>query len=339
MPSMRVIQIPAKGAAFELVERELPEPGRGEVRIRVEACGVCHSDSIAKEGLFPNIPYPIIPGHEIAGTIEALGESVVGWRPGMRVGVGWFGGHCGHCEPCRRGLLVDCRNLRIPGVTYDGGYAEAMIAPADALALIPDELSAVEAAPLLCAGVTTFDALRKSGAMPGDVVAILGIGGLGHLGVQFAAKMGFHTVAIARGQEKAPLARQLGAHLYLDSQTQDVATELTRLGGAKTILATVTSGKAMSAVIPGLAVRGKMVVVGVGMDPIEVSPLDLIGASRSVTGHASGASIDSQDTLAFSALTGVRPTIETMRLEDAAQAYEKMMRNEARFRMVLTMAA
>ena len=339
MPKMRVIQIPAKGGAFELVERELPVPGRGEVRVKVQACGVCHSDSIAKDGLFPNVPYPIVPGHEIAGVVDAVGEGVVGWTQGTRVGVGWFGGHCGHCEPCRRGDLVDCRNLRIPGITYDGGYADAMVAPADALALIPDELSAVDAAPLLCAGVTTYHALRESGARPGDLVAILGIGGLGHLGVQFAAKMGFRTVAIARGAEKAALAKQLGAHVYLDSQTQDVAAELTKLGGAKTILATVTSGKAMSAVIPGLAVRGKLVVVGVGMDPIEVSPLDLIGGSRSVVGHASGASIDSQDTLAFSALSGVRPTIETMPLERAAEAYDKMMRNEARFRMVLTTGA
>ena len=339
MPKMRVMQIAQKGGPFELVERELPQPGRGEVRIKIQACGVCHSDSIAKEGLFPSVPYPIVPGHEIAGVVDALGEGVVGWEAGTRVGVGWFGGHCGRCEPCRRGNLIDCRNLRIPGVTYDGGYADAMLAPADALALIPDDLAAVDAAPLLCAGVTTFDALRKSGALAGDVVAVLGIGGLGHLGVQFAAKMGFHTVAIARGAEKEPLARQLGAHIYLDSQTKDVAAELTKLGGAKTILATVTSGKAMSAIIPGLAVRGKLIVLGVGMDPIEVSPLDLIGGSRSVVGHASGASIDSQDTLSFSALTGVRPTIETMPLERAAEAYEKMMRNEARFRMVLTTGA
>jgi D-arabinose 1-dehydrogenase-like Zn-dependent alcohol dehydrogenase len=337
MSSMRAIQVAAKGGPFELVERPLPLPGRGEVRVKVEACGVCHSDSIARDGLFPGIPYPIVPGHEIAGVVDAVGEGVIGWPVGTRVGVGWFGGHCGRCEPCRRGDLVDCRNLRIPGINYDGGYAEAMVAPADALALIPDELSAVEAAPLLCAGVTTFHALRESGPRPGDLVAILGIGGLGHLGVQFAAKMGFRTVAIARGAEKAALARQLGAHVYLDSQTQDVAGELTRLGGAKTILSTVTSGKAVGAVIPGLAVRGTLVVVGVGMDPIEVSSLDLIGASRSIVGHASGASIDSQDTLAFSALSGVRPTIETMPLERAAEAYDKMMANKARFRMVLTM--
>jgi D-arabinose 1-dehydrogenase-like Zn-dependent alcohol dehydrogenase len=339
MPTMRAVQVAEKGGPLELVTREVPKPGRGEVRVKVQACGVCHSDSIAKEGYFPNAPFPIVPGHEIAGIVDEIGEDVVGWTVGTRVGVGWFGGHCGRCEPCRRGDLVDCRNLRIPGINYDGGYAEAMVAPADALALIPEELSPVDAAPLLCAGVTTYNALRESGARPGDLVAILGIGGLGHLGVQFAAKMGFRTVAIARGADKEPLARKLGAHVYLDSRTQNVAEELANLGGAKTILATVTSGEAMSAVIPGLAVRGKLVVVGVGMDPIKVSTLDLIGGSRSVVGHASGASIDSQDTLAFSALSGVRPQIETMPLERAAEAYDKMMRNEARFRMVLTMGA
>jgi D-arabinose 1-dehydrogenase-like Zn-dependent alcohol dehydrogenase len=336
MPKMRVVQVARKGGPFELVEREVPQPKPGEVRIKVQACGVCHSDSFAKEGLSPSVAYPIVPGHEIAGVIDAVGAAVIGWSVGTRVGVGWFGGHCGRCEPCRRGDLVDCRNLRIPGITCDGGYAEAMVAPADALAVIPDELSAADAAPLLCAGVTTYNALRQSGARPGDLVAILGVGGLGHLGVQFAAKMGFRTVAIARGRDKEPLARRLGAHVYLDSQSQDVAAELTALGGARTILATVTSGKAMGAVIPGLAVRGKLVVVGAGMDPIEVSALDLIGGSRTVTGHASGTSIDSQDTLAFSALSGVRPTIETMPLERAAEAYDKMMRNAARFRMVLT---
>ncbi len=253
MPKMRAVQVGRKNAPFELVQRELPQPGPGEVRVKVQACGVCHSDVIAKEGLFPSVPYPIVPGHEIAGIIDAIGSGVIGWDVGTRVGVGWFGGHCGRCEPCRRGYLMDCRNLRIPGITYDGGYAEAMIAPADALALIPDDLSAAEAAPLLCAGVTTFHALRESGAQPGDLVAIFGIGGLGHLGVQFARKMGYRTVAIARGRDKEKLARQLGAHIYIDSETQDVAAELTRRGGAKTILATVTSGKAMSAMIPGLA--------------------------------------------------------------------------------------
>jgi D-arabinose 1-dehydrogenase-like Zn-dependent alcohol dehydrogenase len=336
MPKMRVVQVARKDGPFEMVERDLPQPGSGEVRVKVQACGVCHSDSIAIQGLLPTVPYPIVPGHEIAGVIDAVGSGVIGWSVGTRVGIGWFGGHCGRCEPCRRGYLIDCRNLRIPGVTYDGGYAEAMVAPADALARMPDDLPPAEAAPLMCAGVTTYNALRESGARAGDLVAILGIGGLGHLGVQFAAKMGFRTVAIARGRDKETLARQLGAHIYMDSQSQDVAAELMRLGGAKTILATVTSGKAMSAVIPGLAVRGKLIVIGVGMDPIQVSAFDLIGASRSVVGHASGASIDSQDTLAFSALAGVRPTIETMPLEQAAEAYDKMMRNEARFRMVLT---
>jgi D-arabinose 1-dehydrogenase-like Zn-dependent alcohol dehydrogenase len=336
MPKMRVVQVGKRGGPLELVERDLPDPGPGEVRVKVQACGVCHSDTVAKDGLFPSVTYPIVPGHEIAGVVDAVGRGVIGWEPGTRVGVGWFGGHCGRCDPCRRGYLVDCRNLRIPGVTYDGGYAEAMVAPADALALIPDELSPADAAPLLCAGVTTYNALRESGARAGDLVAIYGIGGLGHLGVQFAAKMGFRTVAIARGQDKEPLARKLGAHIYLDSQTQDVAAELMKLGGAKTILATVTSGKAMSAVIPGLAVRGRLVVVGVGSDKIEVAPFDLIGASRSIVGHASGASIDSQDTLAFSALSGVRPTIEAVPLERAPEAFDKMMSGEARFRMVLT---
>jgi D-arabinose 1-dehydrogenase-like Zn-dependent alcohol dehydrogenase len=243
MPKMRVVQVASKDGPLELVERELPQPGPGEVRVKVQACGVCHSDTIARQGLLPTVPYPIVPGHEIAGVIDAVGSGVIGWPVGTRVGIGWFGGHCGRCEPCRRGYLIDCRNLRIPGITYDGGYAEAVVAPADALALMPDDLPPAEAAPLLCAGVTTYNALRESGARAGDLVAILGIGGLGHLGVQFAAKMGFRTVAIARGRDKETLARQLGAHIYMDSQTQDVAAELARLGGAKTILATVTSGR------------------------------------------------------------------------------------------------
>ncbi|HYZ40332.1 MAG TPA: zinc-binding dehydrogenase [Stellaceae bacterium] len=268
-------------------------------------------------------------------------QSVPVWSAGPSgsgVGVGWFGGHCGRCEPCRRGWLIDCRNLRIPGISYDGGYADAMVAPADALAAMPDQLSAVDAAPLLCAGVTTFNALRHSGAMPGDVVAVLGIGGLGHLGVQFANKLGFCTVAIARGSDKEALSRNLGAHHFIDSATEDVAARLNRLGGARAVLATVTSAKAMTPVIEGLAVRGRLIVVGVDAEPIEVSPLQLIGASRSVVGHAAGASIDSQDTLGFSALSGVRPMIETMPLSRAPEAYARMMRAEARFRMVLTMA-
>ena len=338
MAKMRAVQVARAGGSLELVERDVPEPGHGEVRVRVEACGVCHSDSLTVEGQWPGLSFPRIPGHEIAGVIDALGAGVVGWRARQRVGVGWFGGHCGHCESCRRGWLIDCRNLRIPGMSYDGGYAEAMVAPADAIAAIPDEFGAAEAAPLLCAGVTTFNALRHSGAMPGDLVAILGVGGLGHLGVQFANRLGFRTVAIARGADKEALSRKLGAHHFINSATEDVAAALNRLGGARAVLATVTSAKAMTPVIDGLAVRGRLVVVGVDAEPIQVSPLQLIGASRSVVGHAAGASIDLQDTLAFSALWGVRPMIETMPLARAPQAYARMMQGDARFRMVLTMA-
>ncbi|HTW53573.1 MAG TPA: alcohol dehydrogenase [Stellaceae bacterium] len=339
MAKMRAVQVARAGGPLELVEREVPEPARGEVRVRTEACGVCHSDSLTVEGQWPGLTFPRIPGHEIAGVIDAIGDGVVGdWRVGQRVGVGWFGGNCGHCEPCRRGWLIDCRYLRIPGISYDGGYAEAVVAPASALAAIPDELSDAEAAPLLCAGVTTFNALRRSGAMPGDVVAILGIGGLGHLGVQFANKLGFRTVAIARGADKEGLARKLGAHHYIDNATEDVAVALNRLGGARAVLATVTSAKAMTPVIEGLAVHGRLIVIGIDAEPIEVTSLQLIGASRSIVGHAAGASIDSQDTLAFSALSGVRPMIETLPLARAPEAYARMMRGDARFRMVLTMA-
>jgi D-arabinose 1-dehydrogenase-like Zn-dependent alcohol dehydrogenase len=337
MAKMRAVQVARAGGPLELVERDVPEPARGEVRVRIEACGVCHSDSFTVEGLFPGLVFPRIPGHEIAGVIDALGPGVVGWRVGQRVGVGWFGGHCGHCDPCRRGWLIDCRNLRIPGISYDGGYADAVVAPADALAAIPDELGAADAAPLLCAGVTTFNALRHSGAMSGDVVAILGIGGLGHLGVQFANKLGFRTVAIDRGAAKAELSRKLGAHHFIDNATEDVAAALNRLGGARAVLATVTNAEAMSAAIDGLAVRGRLIVIGVDAKPIQVSALQLIGASRSIVGHAAGASIDSEDTLAFSTLASVRPMIETMPLAQAAEAYARMMRGDARFRMVLTM--
>lgn len=335
---MRAVQVARKGGALELVERETPQPGRGEVRVRIEACGVCHSDSFAVEGGFPGVTYPLIPGHEIAGRIDALGEGVIGWQAGARVGVGWFGGACYRCEPCRRGHHVDCRNLRIPGVTYDGGYAEFMVCPTDALAAMPDDLDATEAAPLLCAGITTFNALRHSGALPGDTVAVLGVGGLGHLGVQFARKLGYRTVAIARGRDKEALARQLGAHDFIDSGAEDPGQALQRLGGAKTILSTITSGGAVSALVPGLAVRGNLVIVGVGPDPIEVSPFALVGNSTRVSGHASGTSIESEDTLRFSVLTGVRPMIETMPLARAPEAYARMMSGEARFRMVLTMA-
>ncbi len=334
---MRAIQVTRPGGPFELVQRKPPEPAFGEVRLTVQACGVCHSDSIAKDGLFPGIPYPIIPGHEVAGVIDKIGPGVTGWSVGARVGVGWFGGHCGRCEPCRRGDLIDCQNIRIPGINFDGGYAESMVAPASGLVRIPEELSTEDAAPLLCAGVTTYNSLRNSGARPGDLVAILGLGGLGHLGVQFAAKMGYRTAAIARGADKEAFAKKLGAHLYIDAETQDAAATLAKLGGARTILATVPNSKAMSELIPGLAPRGKLIVIGVGAEPIQVSAVDLIATNRTIHGHASGASIDSEDTLAFSVLSAVRPMIETLPLERAAEAYEKMMSAKARFRMVLTM--
>ena len=336
MATMRVVQVPRPNGPLELVERAIPEPGAGAVRIKVSACGICHSDSFTKEGTFPGVQYPRVPGHEVAGIIDAVGPGVMGWAAGQRVGVGWHGGHCGYCESCRRGDFVTCQTAaQVPGITYDGGYAEYMIAPAEALARIPDALTAAEAGPLMCAGITTFNALRHSGAQPGDVVAILGIGGLGHLGVQFAAKMGFQVIAIARGADKAPLARQLGAWQYIDSQAQEPAAELRKLGGAKVILATATSGKALSAVLGGLGVDGKMIIVGAA-DPLEVSPLLLIGGRRSVMGWPSGTSIDSQDALRFSALTGVRSMNEVFPLARAAEAYERMMSGKARFRVVLT---
>jgi D-arabinose 1-dehydrogenase-like Zn-dependent alcohol dehydrogenase len=336
MPKMRSVQVVRPNGPFELVEREIPAPRAGTVRIKVQACGICHSDSFTKEGAFPGIQYPRVPGHEIAGVIDALGSGVPGWSAGQRVGVGWHGGHCGYCDSCRRGDFVTCRIApQIPGITYDGGYADYVIVPAEALALIPDGLSAVEAGPLMCAGITTFNALRHSGAKPGNVVAILGIGGLGHLGVQFAVKMGFKTVAIARGTAKAPLAAKLGAAHYIDSQAQNPAEELLKLGGAKVILATATSGKALAAALGGLDVDGKMIIVGAA-DPLEVSPLHLIGGRRSIVGWPSGRSIDSQDTLGFSALTGVRSMNEVFTLERAPEAYERMMSGKARFRVVLT---
>jgi D-arabinose 1-dehydrogenase-like Zn-dependent alcohol dehydrogenase len=330
------MQVARPGGPFELVERDIPEPVAGAVRIKVQACGICHSDSLTKEGIWPGIQYPRVPGHEVAGVIDALGAGVKGWSVGQRVGVGWHGGHCGYCDSCRRGDFLTCRNAaQVPGITYDGGYADDMIAPAEALALVPDELSAVEAGPLMCAGITTFNSLRHSRAKAGDLVGVLGIGGLGHLGVQFAAKMGFKTVAIARGADKAALAKQLGAWKYIDSAAQNPGEELMKLGGAKVILATATSGKAFEAVLGGLAVDGTLLVVGAA-DPIHVSPLDLIGGRRSIAGWPSGRSIDSQDTLQFSALTGVRSMNETFPLERAAEAYERMMSGKARFRVVLT---
>ena len=338
MAKMRAAQVPQAKGPFQIVEREIPEPGPGWVRIRVEACGICHADSYVKEGLWPGIQYPRVPGHEVAGVIDALGSGVAGWKPGQRVGVGWFGGNCGYCDNCRRGDFLFCTvERRTTAITQDGGYADYMITPAVALALVPIELSAAEAGPLLCAGITTFNALRHSGAQAGDLVAILGIGGLGHLGVQFAAKMGFRTVAIARGKDKAALAKELGAKIYIDSEAQNPAEELSKLGGARVILATVTSGKAMSAAAGGLGLNGKMIVVGAADEPIQVPAYLLIGGRRLVTGWPSGTSIDSQDTLAFSAQSGVRSRNEIFPLERAAEAYERMMSGKARFRVVLTM--
>ncbi|UJA21595.1 alcohol dehydrogenase catalytic domain-containing protein [Thermoleophilia bacterium SCSIO 60948] len=337
MANYTAVQVAEKGGELEVVERELREPGRGEVRIAVEACGVCHSDSMTKEGLFPGIEYPRVPGHEVAGRVDAVGDGVEGFAEGDRVGVGWFGGSCMRCDPCRSGDRIDCENLQVSGISYDGGYAESMIAPADALARIPDDLGAADAAPLLCAGVTTYNALRSSGARGGDLVAILGVGGLGHLGVQFASKLGFETVAIARGQDKRDMALELGADHYIDSTSEDVGERLTALGGAKVILATVTSSEAMAAAIPGLGTRGRLVIVGASAEPIEVSPISLIMGSKTILGHASGDSKDSEDTLDFAALEKVAPTIETVPLADAADAYKRMIEGDARFRMVLTM--
>jgi len=338
MAKMRVVQVTEANGPFSLVERPVPEPRAGEVRIRVEACGVCHSDSFAKTGAFPGMAYPIVPGHEVAGVIDAVGAGVSEWKPGQRVGVGWHGGHCNRCAACRRGKFIDCANHKIPGINMDGGYADYMIAPVEGLALMPDGLKPSEAAPLLCAGITTFNALRNSGARGGDTVAILGIGGLGHLAVQFAAKFGFRTVAIARGADKGPLARQLGAHHYIDSEGGDPAAALQALGGARIILATASNSQAMTRVLGGLGPDGQLLVVGADGAPIQVSPFQLIPARRSVAGWPSGTPADSEDTLKFSAMAGVRPMIETYPLERAAEAYDRMMSGKARFRVVIQVA-
>ena len=338
MPSVtgRAMQVPAAGGAFELIQKEFPEPASGQVRIRVQACGVCHSDSLTKLGLWPGVQFPRIPGHEIAGVVDAVGPDVPLFKAGQRVGLGWHGGHCNYCPPCRRGDFILCENQPISGISYDGGYADYVVAPANALAFIPDELTDVDAAPLLCAGITTFNALRNSGARFGDTVAIVGIGGLGHLAVQYAARAGYRTVAVARGEDKAPLAKQLGAHLYIDSSTQDPAKELQKIGGAHVIVSTVTSAKALEWVIEGLAPAGKFVVVGAPEDgPIIINPFPLLLGRRTVAGWPSGTGMDSEDTLKFSALTGARPMIETFPLEQAEDAYNRMMSGKARFRVVL----
>jgi len=338
MATMRVVQVSRPNGPFEIVERAIPEPGAGSVRIKVQACGICHSDSLTKEGTYPGVQYPRIPGHEVAGVIDAVGTGVAQLEAGQRVGVGWNGGYCGQCDHCRRGEFFACVTGQITGITYDGGYAEYMIAPASAVALMPAQLPPVEAAPLMCAGLTTFNALRNCGARPGDVAVVLGLGGLGHLGVQYAAKMGFHTVGIARGKDKAPLARKLGASHYIDSQAQNPASELIKLGGAKVILATATSGEAMSAVQGGLAVNGTLLIIGAAA-AMQVSPMFLLGGCRSIKGWYSGTSIDSQDALAFSVRSGVRSMNETFPLERVAEAYDRMMSGQARFRVVLTIAS
>lgn len=336
MAKMRAVQVTKANGPFEVVEREIPEPGPRQVRVKVEACGLCHSDSLTKAGIWPGIQYPRIPGHEIAGVIDAIGSQVPEWKPGQRVGIGWHGGHCGYCERCRRGDFITCVRGQIPGITYDGGYQDYVLVPFEALALVPEELSSVEAGPLMCAGITTFNSLRHSGAKPGDLVAILGIGGLGHLGVQFASRMGFRTVAIARGKDKEPLAKKLGATRYIDSESEDPGEALQKLGGAKIVIATVTSGSAMTPAIQGLAIDGKLIILGASAEPLEVSTLQMIGGRKTIQGWPSGTSMDSQDTMNFSSLTGVRPMTETFPLERAEEAYERMMSNKARFRVVIT---
>jgi D-arabinose 1-dehydrogenase-like Zn-dependent alcohol dehydrogenase len=336
MRKMRAVQVASPKGPFQVVERDIPDPDPGSVRIKVAACGVCHSDSVTKEGQWPGMQYPRTPGHEVIGTIDALGQGVAGWSVGQRVGVGWHGGSCGYCDNCRRGDFFACLTVtRVTGITHDGGYAEYTIAWANALARVPDELPAADGAPLMCAGVTTYNALRNSGARGGDLVAVLGIGGLGHLAVQFAAKMGFRTVAIARGADKEPLARQLGAWHYIDNKASDPAAELQKMGGARVIVATVTDADAMSGIVGGLGVNGTMMILG-ATGPITVSPLFLLLGKRDVKGWYSGTSIDSQDTLAFSVLTGVHSMNEIFPLERAAEAYDRMMSGKARFRAVLT---
>lgn len=337
MPAYKAVQV-TKPGKLEIVERTLRDPGPGEARLRLQACGICHSDSMTMEGHWPGIQYPRVPGHEMAGVIDAIGSEVKGWKTGQRAGVGWFGGNCGYCESCRRGDFITCQIApQIPGITYDGGYTEYVTVPAQALAAIPDALSSPDAGPLMCAGITTFNSLRHSGAQAGDLVAILGIGGLGHLGVQFAAKMGFKTIAIARGKDKEPLARKLGAAHYIDSQTQDPSAELQKMGGAKVILATVTNADAMAATLGGLGIDGKLIILGAPAESLKINAIPLIMGRRSIMGWPSGTSIDSQDTLAFSHLTGIRAMIETFPLEKAPEAYERMMSGKARFRVVLTM--
>ena len=336
MPKMRAVQVSKPRGPFEMVEREIPQPGPRQVRVKVQACGLCHSDSLTKEGHWPGISYPRVPGHEVAGIIDAVGSDVPQWKVGQRVGIGWLGSYCGYCESCRRGSFVTCANQKITGITMDGGYEDYFLVPFEGLALIPNEISPVEAGPLMCAGITTFNSLRNSGAHGGDTVAVLGIGGLGHLGVQFAAKMGFRTIAMARGKDKEPLAKQLGAQHYIDSAATDPAAELQKLGGARIILATATNAQAMAATMGGLSLDGRLIVLGADFTPMQLSTVSLIGKRSGLYGWPSGSSMDSEDTMKFSAMTGVRPMIETFPLEKAQDAYDRMMSNKARFRVVIT---
>ncbi|HYP13807.1 MAG TPA: alcohol dehydrogenase [Bryobacteraceae bacterium] len=334
---MKVAQISRPGGDFEIVDRQIPQPGPREVRIKVQACGICHSDVLVKDGMLPGLQYPRIPGHEVVGTIDQLGSGVSEWKSGERVGVGWHGGRDGTCLYCRRGDFGSCLNLKIPGISYDGGYQQYMLAPVEALASIPDALDSVEAAPLLCAGLTTFNSLRHSGALPGDLVAVQGIGGLGHLGIQYAKKCGYKVAAIGRGPDNSVLAQKLGAHVYIDSRAANAAQELQKMGGAQVILSTVPSSKAMSALVDGLAPNGKLIAIGAEFDSLEVTPMQLISGSRAIQGWLTGTPTDSEDTLRFSELTGVRAMIETYPLERAGEAYARMLSGGAQFRVVLTM--
>ena len=334
---MKVAQVPRARGDFVIVEREIPQPGAGQVRIRIQACGVCHSDQFTKDGVWPGIEYPRVPGHEVAGVIDALGAGVSAWRSGQRVGVGWHGGQDNTCRACRRGDFRNCANLKIPGISYDGGYAQYMLAPVEALVGMPESLKDAEAAPLLCAGITTYNALRHSGALPGDVVAILGVGGLGHLGIQFAKQFGYKVAAVGRGSEEAELAQKLGAHVYIDNKVTSSAAALKKLGGARVILATAPSSKAMSEMFDGLAPNGELMVIGASNEPLQITPIQLITGSRTIQGWAAGTAADSEDTLHFCELTGVRPMIETYPLDEAARAYDRMVSGKARFRAVLTM--